>query len=136
MSGFESAISAEHSFYQAFERGDLQLMTQVWADDPNSVCVHPGGGRLQGREAILESWGEILSSVSGLIIRTTDLVLLDRGHFSLHHLREQFYVEGQRRGVILVTNAYRQTSEGWQMVLHHGSPDPSPPPTLESIGVH
>jgi len=136
MAGFESAQAAEQAFYTAFERGSLTLMTEVWADDPDIVCVHPGGGRLQGREAVLESWSEILAAMQDVVIRATDVVVLGHGKLVLHHVREQLFVDGQRRGVILATNAYRQTAQGWQMVLHHGAADPSPPPALESAGLH
>jgi len=136
MTGFESPEAAEMAFYQAFEQGDQDLMTAVWADDPDILCVHPGGERLQGREAVLESWGEILAAMRGVVIRATDIVVLGQGTVQIRHVREQLYVDGQRRGVILATNAYRQFSHGWLMVLHHGTPDPSPPPAYESVGLH
>ena len=136
MAGYESAQAAEQAFYGAFEKGSLALMTEVWADDPDIVCVHPGGERLQGREAVLESWGEILAAMQDVVVRATDVIMLGHGKLIVHHVREQLFVDGQRRGVILATNAYRLTTEGWQMVLHHGAPDPSPPPALESAGLH
>lgn len=136
MAGYDSALAAEQAFYRAFEQGSLTLMTEVWADDADIVCVHPGGERLQGREAVLESWGEILPAMRKVVVRVTDVVVLGHGKLIVHHVREQLFVDGQRRGVILATNAYRQTTQGWQMVLHHGTPDPSPPPALESVGLH
>jgi ketosteroid isomerase-like protein len=136
MAVFESALAAEQAFYAAFEQGSIAAMTEVWADDPEILCVHPGGPRLQGREAVLESWGEILSATQGIILRRTDLVVAGHGTLIVHHLREHLYHEGQRRGVVLATNAYRRSTLGWQMVLHHGSRDPTPPPALESGGLH
>jgi ketosteroid isomerase-like protein len=136
MAGYESARAAEQAFYDAFGQGSLSAMTEVWADDPDIVCVHPGGERLQGREAVLESWGEILGAMRDVVVRITDVVVLSQGRVAVHHAREQLFVDGQRRGVILATNVYRQTTQGWQMVLHHGAPDPSPPPALESGALH
>jgi ketosteroid isomerase-like protein len=136
MAGYESALAAEKAFYDAFSQGSLGAMTQVWADDPDIICVHPGGERLQGREAVLESWGEILGAMRDVVIHITDVVTFGQGRVAVHHVREQLFINGQRRGVILATNAYRQTTEGWQMVLHHGAPDPSPPPVLESGVLH
>jgi len=136
MAGYESAQAAENAFYQAFERGSLALMTGVWADDPTIVCVHPGGERLQGREAVLESWSDILAAMQDVVVRATDVVVLSHGPITVHHLREQLFVDGQRRGVVLATNVYRQSTEGWHMILHHGAPDPSPPPALASAGLH
>ena len=136
MAGYETPEAAEAAFYQAFEQGNLELMTSVWADDPDILCVHPGGERLQGREAVLESWGEILGAMRGVVVRATDVVALGQGKVQIRHVREQLYVDGQRRGVILAVNAYRQFSQGWFMVLHHGGPDPSPPPAHESVGLH
>ena len=46
--GFPTAQDAEAAFYEAFETGDLEAMMNVWAEDEEIVCVHPGEARLVG----------------------------------------------------------------------------------------
>ena len=40
------------AFYQAFEAKDIDAMMGAWADDEEIVCVHPGGTRLVGYDAV------------------------------------------------------------------------------------
>ena len=55
----------EAQFYQALQRGDIDRLMAVWADDDEVVCVHPGGGRLVGPAAIRESFEAIFASGGG-----------------------------------------------------------------------
>ena len=56
---FATSEEAELAFYDALERADLARLMQVWADDEEIVCVHPGGLRLVGLHAVKEAWQEI-----------------------------------------------------------------------------
>ena len=40
---FATPEEAEHAFYEALEQGDTVRLMQVWADDEEVVCIHPGG---------------------------------------------------------------------------------------------
>ena len=46
----------EIAFYDALERGDLEAMMAIWAEDEEIVCVHPGGTRLSGYADIRDAW--------------------------------------------------------------------------------
>ena len=46
-------------FYAAFERGDLDAMTEIWLDDPHTLCIHPGAEPLRGAASITRSWALI-----------------------------------------------------------------------------
>jgi len=63
---FATAEEAELAFYDALERADLTRLMQVWADNEEIVCVHPGGLRVVGLHAVKESWQEILAMVAWL----------------------------------------------------------------------
>lgn len=136
MNAFGSAHEVEAAFYRAFEQGSQELMTDVWWDSPAVVCVHPGGERLQGAAAVLASWRGILEAMRGVVVRITDVVEIVEGNLAVHHLREQMFIGGERRGVMLATNVYRNTEGGWRMLLHHAAPDPEPPPLPASAGLH
>ena len=45
---FATPQDAEAAFYDAFTKGDLDAMMEVWADDDVIYCVHPGGARMSG----------------------------------------------------------------------------------------
>ena len=49
-----SAEQAEAAFYRAFEKADLGAMMAVWAEDEEILCIHPGGQRLIGMDAVRE----------------------------------------------------------------------------------
>jgi len=77
---FTSPQEAEAAFYEALERGDLDAMMSVWAEDEEIVCVHPGGPRLNGyalvrdqrRMAVPQGRGEVrFTDVAKLIDPTT-----------------------------------------------------------------
>ena len=72
---FATAEEAELAFYDALERADLTRLMQVWADDEEIVCVHPGGLRVVGLHAVKESWQEILAN-GGLAIRPSSPTVL------------------------------------------------------------
>lgn len=136
MATFPSPEAAEAAFYEAFQAGDPQAMRQIWRDGPESVCIHPGGSRLQGGDLILESWDDILPSMRGVIIHPTEITRILGNELVVHILRENLYVNGERRGVMLATNGYRFDGQSWRMVLHHASADPEPTPEPQDDRIH
>jgi ketosteroid isomerase-like protein len=124
---FESSEQAEAAFYDAFERADMDAMREVWADDQGVCCIHPGGERLDGVPAVMDSWASILADGPMLRFRLTHRKVRVSGDLAVHMLRENLYVDGTLRGIALATNAYRRGESGWRMILHHAAPDPNPP---------
>jgi ketosteroid isomerase-like protein len=127
MPPFESSEQAEAAFYDAFQRGDLDAMRNVWADDRGVCCIHPGGVRLEGMAAVMESWASILAGEPQPTFLITDRRVHVGGDLAVHLLRENLYLQGSLHGTALATNVYRRNKAGWRMVLHHASADPNPP---------
>ena len=48
---FPTPQDAEAAFYDALENADLEAMMEVWSEDEEVSCVHPGGRRIAGRRA-------------------------------------------------------------------------------------
>jgi hypothetical protein len=136
MATFPSPETAETAFYEAFQAGDSDVMRRIWLDSPRCVCIHPGGERLVGTDVILESWDAILPNMRGVVIHRTELNVIPGQNLVIHTLRENLYVSGERRGVMLATNGYCLEGENWRMCLHHASPDPDPPPAWDTGRVH
>src|SRR3989304_1293905 len=59
---FPTPQDCEAAFYEALEAADLDAMMEVWADDEEIVCVHPGWPRLSGYEQIRGNWAQIFRS--------------------------------------------------------------------------
>ena len=117
----------EAAFYEAFERADLDAMMDVWAEDEEIVCVHPGGARLAGYEQVRGSWAEIFSNRQRLSVHLSNQVTVNGMMLAIHSLHENILVEGEprARGVAVCTNVYLRTGDGWKMLMHHASPAPA-----------
>jgi ketosteroid isomerase-like protein len=126
---FASAQDVELAFYEALERADLDAMMEVWADDEEVVCVHPGGPRLAGYARVRESWAQIFGSRQRLEVRTSEQNVVQGMMFAIHSLHENITVVGEQRphAPIAVTNVYVRTASGWRMLVHHASPAPGVP---------
>jgi uncharacterized protein (TIGR02246 family) len=126
---FPNPQDAEVAFYDAFQRGDLDAMMAVWAEDDDVYCVHPGGSRLTGIEQIRESWRQIFAAGTNVRIQLRGVQQMRGGLLAVHSLYEYISVIGERSGtnVIAATNVYLNIGGGWRIVAHHGSPMASPP---------
>ncbi|MFP5391643.1 MAG: YybH family protein [Gammaproteobacteria bacterium] len=123
-----SAAEVEAAFYDALNRGDLEALMQVWADDEEIVCVHPGGPRLHGHAAIEASWRTILER-GGLQIRPSQSHETHNLMSSVHSVVEGVTSSGDTPAHLIATNVYIKTPQGWRMVLHHVSVAPGPVPS-------
>ncbi len=129
MKSFPTPQDAEAAFYEALEAGDLEAMMEVWADDEEVVCVHPGGPRISGYDQVRESWARILSSDGGqLKVQLSEQVYLQGVMVSLHSLHECVSAGGERGQVVVTTNVYLRTGGGWRMIAHHASLAPGVEP--------
>ena len=126
-STFPTPQDAEAAFYEALEAADLDAMMEVWAEDEEIVCVHPGGPRLAGFEQVRGSWAEIFGSGQRLKVHISNQVVLSGMMLAIHSVHENILVQGESRtrAPITATNVYLRTGKGWRMILHHGSPAPA-----------
>ena len=127
-STFPTPQDAEAAFYEALEAGELEAMMEVWAEDEEIVCVHPGGPRLSGYDQVRESWAQIIGPGRRFKVQLSNQVVLSGMMFAVHSMHENIFVQGESRPrvPIAVTNVYLRTGNGWRMILHHGSPAPQP----------
>ena len=138
-STFPTPQDAEAAFYEALEAADLDAMMEVWAEDEEIVCVHPGGPRLAGFEQVRGSWAQIFGSGQRLKVQITHQVVLSGMMLAVHSVHENILVQGESRprAPVAATNVFLRTGKGWRLVLHHGSPAPpearSAPPDSPKI---
>ena len=126
---FTTPQDVEAAFYEAFEKGDLEAMMGVWADDDDIVCVHPGGARLAGAEQVREAWRQIFAGGQTLRFRLRHQQTLNGMTLVVHSVYEQITVanEARARQPVIATNVFMRTDSGWRMVVHHASPAPVAP---------
>jgi uncharacterized protein (TIGR02246 family) len=123
---FPTPQDAEAAFYEALESADLEAMMEVWAEDEEIVCVHPGGPRLAGYEQVRASWAQMFGSGQKLKVHLDDLVVLGGMMLSIHSVHENILLPGETRPrpPVAATNVYLRTGNGWRLLLHHASPVP------------
>jgi ketosteroid isomerase-like protein len=119
-----TADDIEAAFYEALQRGDVDALMACWADEDEVFCVHPGGPRLVGPEAIRAAFEQMFGN--GAIHATPARVRkVESLASAVHNVLERIEVltaEGPRHAFVLATNVYHKTAQGWRMVAHHASP--------------
>lgn len=135
-------------FYDAVTGSDLEEMESLWCQSGEERCIHPGWDVLMGWESISDSWSAIFSSTPGLRIRPRGVEVVVLGEMAWVHCLEEIFsgaetgespVEaagGEEPSFARATNLYRNTGEGWKMILHHASPIPGDPGEVEGGSVH
>jgi uncharacterized protein (TIGR02246 family) len=121
---FPTPHDAANAFYDAFERGDLQAMMAVWAENDQVVCVHPQGPRLVGHDAVRDSWAQIFAGGSRLRIVTTDACAFESQSLAVQTVVEMVSLQGSNEdpSPVCATNVFELTENGWRIVIHHASP--------------
>ena len=125
---FDSPNAAEAAFYQALETADTALMQAVWDDGPDLVCVHPMWPELHGHRAIFAAWQRMFAAGPHLTVHTVPVLQRRDGELATHVVHEQLALRDDDSGPqppVVATNVYRQTADGWRMILHHASPTPA-----------
>ena len=129
--------AVETAFYEALEAGDLDALMDVWSEDEEIVCIHPGGPRLVGHSAIAGSWREILSN-GPISVRPSEPQVMQGSLVSVHSVLSRVMAFVKTEGLppgaqqsaqamsinMLVTHVFFKGAQGWRMVLHHASVTP------------
>jgi uncharacterized protein (TIGR02246 family) len=119
-----SPEDAEAQFYEALRDGDLDRVMAVWADDEDVICVHPGGTRVIGPQAVRAAFEAIFAN-GNIVVHPEHVQRVLAMGSAVHSVLERIDVvteEGPRTGWIVATNVYVKTTQGWRMVAHHASP--------------
>jgi ketosteroid isomerase-like protein len=126
------------AFYQAFEARDLDAMMATWAEDEDIVCIHPGGARMVGYDAVRSGWEQLFSSDTRLTFRLDQVVVIETVGLAMQSAVEHITLgsDGSPRGAAICTNVFLRTPSGWRIVMHHASPAPAVPATEAKGPLH
>ena len=123
-----SPDETEAAFYDALQRGDIELLIACWAEDDDIVCVQPGGPRLLGAGAIRAAFEAMFAhgTVRARPVQVHRVLALTSAVHSVVEQVEVMLPDGLHQAAVLATNVYHKTPEGWRMVAHHASPGTAP----------
>ena len=83
-----SSDETESAFYEALQRGDIELLMSCWADDDEIVCVHPGGPRVVGPAAIRAAFEAIFAN-GAVAVRPQKVRRLQSLNCAVHSVLER-----------------------------------------------
>jgi hypothetical protein len=131
----EQVEGANTAYYEALERGDFEDLAMLWLADgePEISCVHPGWPVLTGRGEVLRSYALIMANTDYIQFFLTDLKVAVTAGTALVTCTENILSggpapeEGEEPGplvgqLVVATNVFLHTSEGWKLWSHHASP--------------
>lgn len=130
----EQVDALNTAFYEAMERGDLDGLSELWldGDSPGVSCVHPGWPVLSGRGEVLRSYALIMANTEYIQFFLTDVVVSVASDTALVTCTENILSGGpaEESGalgplvgqLVVATNVFRRTPDGWRVWSHHGSP--------------
>ncbi|MFI7309455.1 nuclear transport factor 2 family protein [Streptomyces hygroscopicus] len=122
------------ALYEAVEQGDHATLQRLWLDSPDTEvsCVHPGWPVLRGRGEVLRSYALIMANTDYIQFFLTDVEVSVMSDTALVTCTENILSgapaeeEGQLGPLVgqlvVATNVFRRTEDGWKVWSHHGSP--------------
>lgn len=134
----DQVADANTAFYEAMEQGDFEELSRLWLadDEPQQVtvtCVHPGWPVLSGRGEVLRSYALIMAHTEYIQFFLTDVKVSVTGDTALVTCTENILSGGPAPDdsdepgplvgqLVVATNVFLRTSEGWRLWAHHASP--------------
>lgn len=118
MTDSDAILAANAAYYHAFATGDVTAMSRLWADDDLS-CIHPGWPPLVGRQAVLDSYANILRNPNRERIEhceDTAIIAADEGRVLCVEL-----ISGAALA-LAATNWFRRIDGAWRLIHHQASP--------------
>ena len=117
------------AFYQAFESADLDAMLDLWLEDPEALCVHPGAMPIRGTGPINRSWALIMANTPYIQFFLTDVEVSVLEGVASVTCTENVLTGDDSTGLdafggakAVATNVFVRTVDGWRLWIHHASP--------------
>ncbi|XVF55160.1 hypothetical protein PTKIN_Ptkin06aG0014300 [Pterospermum kingtungense] len=118
-----SLLAANSRFYDAFRRGDLASMQNLWAKGDDVCCVHPGANGISGYDYVMESWEIVWMNYEfPLEIELKNVRVHVKGDAGYVTCMEFVKTKGNSWGGQFVTNVFERLNGQWLICIHHASP--------------
>jgi hypothetical protein len=116
MSDETTLLAANAAYYAAFASRDFSAMSAIWGDD-DICCIHPGWPALIGRQAVLNSYREILRNPLQDRVECRNAQALVGANEARVVCAE--IVAGS---MLAATNWFRRVDGVWRLIHHQASP--------------
>ncbi|KAL1150644.1 hypothetical protein V6Z11_A10G277200 [Gossypium hirsutum] len=116
-------LIANFGFYDAFRRGDLAMMQNLWVKGDDVCCVHPGGNGISGYDSIMKSWKIVWMNFEfPLEIKLKNVRVHVRGDFGYVTCMEFVKTtKGSNWGSQFVINVFERINGQWHICIHQAS---------------
>lgn len=130
--------AANGAFYDAFERGDLDAMSDVWEHSDRVSVTHPGWPTIRGWGKVAASWSGIFRSTGYIQFVLTDEAVNVHGDTAWVTLDENIIQSvdaepagddglaplagGRATAINVFVRTMSEDGERWAMVAHHAAP--------------
>jgi len=110
-SSYQALIAINSAFYDAFSNGNSTEMSEIWSQNENISCIHPGWGSVVGRIAVIRSWQSILANPPAIRCASPQTFINDHSGYVIC-----FEEMGTNR--LIATNIFHYEKSGWKLVHH------------------
>jgi ketosteroid isomerase-like protein len=127
----EQVELANTALYDAMEHSDFEALSEMWLEGDVS-CVHPGWPVLRGHGEVLRSYALIMANTDYIQFFLTDVEVSVEDNTALVTCTENILSGGpaEEQGelgpligqLVVATNMFRRTPDGWKVWSHHASP--------------
>jgi len=127
----QQILSSNQSFYDAFNKQNLAMMKEVWLNDANARCIHPGWPVLKGYAGIMQSWEDIFDHNQHMEIKVSDADVMIQDDFAWVSCQENLFsikMTGVQSSKVHATNLFQRVRDEWKMILHHAAAIPTVTP--------
>ena len=123
MSDHDAVLFSYEAFYAAFNGRDYEAMDALWATESPVSCIHPGGGPIFDRDAVMASWEGILGHDSQAPIVALGPRIRLFGDYAVVICFE--VIAGNN---LIATNVFVREDRKWKLVHHQSGPTAEDPP--------
>jgi ketosteroid isomerase-like protein len=116
----QELLELNQAFYEAFEAGDLDAMSDLWEHTDRVTCTHPGWAVLRGWGAVAASWVAMFQGPQRIQFILTDERVEIAGDLGWVTLDENI-IGADAGSTVSALNLFVRTDGGWRLVAHHGS---------------
>lgn len=112
----EAVLAVNTEFYRAFRESDVTAMANIWASREPVAVQHPSTGRIDGRDAVLRSWSQMMRRPPDISCEV-ETVRFSKGGWAVTCL------EKLNPGSVRMINIFRKDGGEWKMIYHGPAPE-------------